>query len=71
MSPAAIKRAAAWLRQQAQAQGLREANAARERLRLRARVASQPRTASGQWIGSTASGSVAATMGHAATTPDP
>lgn len=49
MSPAAIKRAAAWLRQQAQAQGLREANAARARLRLRARVAWQPRTDKGQW----------------------
>lgn len=48
-SPRAVRIAAAWLRRQAQQQAVREAQAAQERLRMRERVAGQPRDAQGRW----------------------
>jgi hypothetical protein len=48
-SPRAVRIAAAWLRRQAKQQAVREAQAAQERLRMRERVAGQPRDARGRW----------------------
>jgi hypothetical protein len=48
-SPRAVRIAAAWLRRQAQQQEAREERAVRELLRLRQRVAGQPRDAQGRW----------------------
>lgn len=42
--------AARWLRRQAEAAGVRDADLQRERLRARARIAGQKRDASGRWI---------------------
>jgi hypothetical protein len=50
MRPHDIRRAALWLRAAAQAQGVREANARRERLKARARIAEQPRDEHGRWV---------------------
>jgi hypothetical protein len=44
-----IRLAAAWLRQQAAAQGAREAEALRDRLRMRERVGRQARDERGRW----------------------
>ncbi len=49
MSPTDIRRAALWLRRQAEAQGRKEADAIRERLLLRQRIADQPRDPQGRW----------------------
>lgn len=49
MTPHQIRRAAAWLYERAQVQGLREAEIQRERLKLRARVGAQPRDDRGRW----------------------
>ena len=45
-----IRAAARWLRQQAEAVGVREADAQRERLEARRRVAGQKRAADGRWM---------------------
>lgn len=44
-----IRLAARWLRQQAEAVGLREAEAQRERVAARLRVAGQKRAPDGRW----------------------
>lgn len=51
MTPNQIRRAALWLRRQAEAHAVREANARRERLAARARIATQPRDPRGRWTG--------------------
>jgi hypothetical protein len=48
-SPRAVRIAAAWLRRQAQQQEAREDRATRDLLRMRQRVAGQPRDAQGRW----------------------
>ena len=49
MTAAQIRSAAVWLRHRAEQQGMREADAIRDRLRQRQRVAEQPRDARGRW----------------------